>query len=838
MARTTYLPAGQAWRMPAPRPPRRRRQGRGWWQRLLLALGVLLLLALGGAGYALWATVPAATAEVAIPGLTAPVTITLDAKGIPRIRAGNELDGYAALGWLHARDRLFQMELTRRGAAGRLAEIAGPALLRSDRLVRTLGLARRAEADLATLPEETQAVLAAYARGVNAWIDAEGRFAAPEFLALGKPEPWLPEHSLLWGKVMGLWLSHNYRDELQRVRLGALLPPERVLALWPVDGSAGRPDWPFAAPPPRPPEPEPEAEATPGRQGAAEPNQVDPALAARLAALLPSFPEPFTLPDSASNSWAVAGSRSQSGQPLLANDPHLGFSAPVLWYLARIDLPGGQFLAGATSPGVPFMIVGRNARLAWGFTNNGADVQDLFVEREAGPGRYVTPEGAEAFGVAEERILVRGAEAEALVVRETRHGPVISDLDEVQRGSGAGQVLALAAANLAPGDTAAAGLLALNRAGSVAEARAAAALITSPVQNLIAADVAGGIGLYTTGRVPLRRAGDGSLPAPGHDGSHDWTGWAATEALPATENPDSGVLANGNNRTAPTDFPVFMGRDWYGDWRFRRIGERLEPEAKLGAADMAAIQLDTVSLLAREALGPEGLLRRIPRPEGASAVALDLLLAWDGNMAATLPQPLIFNAWRRQFAGLAQASNGVAPQPGRGLAAWPSELVQSLMRDQAQARLWCRSDCTAMAAQALRQAVEQLQSSQGRDPVAWRWGNVHKASFEHPLLARIPGLGFLGRLEAETGGDGETVNRGGMRGSEGMASFQHVHGPGLRLVADLADPDGTLASIGTGQSGNPLARHWADLLLPWRDGTPVRLSREPESVSGRLRLRP
>ena len=808
------------------RPPRRLRRGRGWL-KLLLVLPILLILLIVGAGWAIWRTLPTASESARIPGLSAPVEITLDRHGVPRVRAATLRDGYAALGWLHARDRLFQMELMRRGAAGRLAEIAGPALLRNDRYVRTLGLARRAEADLAALDDDTRAMLSAYASGVNAWIESKGRFSSPEFLMLGKPEPWLPEHSLLWGKVMGLWLAANWRDELDRARLASSLSPQRLADLWPQQDSPGRPDWPLAAPPPTTaPATGSDPEATPEqRQGALPASQL-----AGLAAVVPRFPDQFTLPPSASNSWALAGSRSASGRPLLANDPHLGFQAPILWYLARIDLPGGRMLAGASSPGLPFMVVGRNERLAWGFTNNGADVQDLFIERAVGADRYETPSGPQPFAVTEERILVRGADAVELRVRETRHGPVISDLDDMPQS----RILALAAANLAPEDTAAAGLLALNRAHTVADARLAAGLITSPVQNLVAADAEGGIGLFTTGRVPLRRAGDGTLPVPGHDGAYDWTGWAPPENLPAVENPASHVLANGNNRTAPADFPVFMGKDWFGPWRFQRIGERLGQQGSFTAADMAALQMDTLSPLARLAVAENGLLRRVGRPTGAVAVALDLLLAWDGDMAAPLPQPLIFNAWLHRFIELAMAAGG-APQGRWGN---PPEFAERLMRDQALAQRWCSGDCAALAGRALAESVATLQSETGRDPAAWRWGEAHQALFEHPLFRNVPVLGRLFRLQAATGGDGQTVNRGGMRGGNRLAGFQHVHGAGLRLVADLGDTETTLAIIATGQSGNPLSRHWGDLLRPWRDGETLRLTRDAAEVSGRLTLAP
>ena len=780
------------------RPPPRRR----WLRRLLRGALALVLLTAAGIAGAVWWTLPARDATLRLPGLSARVTVTLDEYGIPRIAARSEADAAMALGWLHARDRIFAMELMRRGAAGRLSEIAGPATLRADRFVRTLGLARRAEADLAALPAGTRSVLEAYAAGVNAWIAAEGRFAAPEFLALGAPEPWRPEHSLLWAKVMGIWLSGNWRTELDRARLAAILPEARQRELWPEDATAGRPDL----------------------------AGLDPGTPGRLAAALPRFPEPGTLPASASNAWTVAGRRSASGAPLLASDPHLGFQAPILWYLARIDLGDGRMLAGATSPGVPMLVIGRNADLAWGFTTTHSDTQDVFVERLAGADAYETPDGPQPFMVREEVIRVRGAAPVRLRVRETRHGPVVSDLDDQPP---ADRVLAVAMANLAPADTAAAGLLALNRAGSLAEARAAAALISSPPQNLMVADRAGRIGMYLTGRTPIRRAGNGMLPAPGWDGSHDWTGWIPFDALPHVEDPASGGIVNANNRPAPPGGPAFLGHDWPDDGRFRRIAALLAGRPQHDAAGFAAMQRDTRSSLAAELLGPEALLRRIARPEGAAGTAWDLLLAWDGDVAAERPEGLIFNAWLRRLGALALEAGGVPD------GAWTprAEFLRLVLAPDGAGSAWCGGDCAALAGRALAEAVADLATSQGPDPAAWRWGKLHVARFEHPLLRALPGLGWLTGLAAPTGGDEWTVFRGGIRGY-GPDPYAHVHGGGLRLVADLADPDATLAVIATGQSGNPASTHWGDQLAPWREGRMLALSKAPERLEGRITLTP
>lgn len=763
---------------------------------LRLVLGWLLGLSLAvaaGLGLAVRATLPEAHEQRQLAGLSGPVGISLDAVGVPRITARSELDAAMAMGWLHARDRMFQMELMRRGAQGRLAEIAGSAALRADRFTRTLGLADRAADDLGGLSAETRAILDAYAVGVNARIAERGRFIAPEFLALGAPEPWRPEHSLLWGKVMGLWLSGNWRTEIERAELARNLDAERLWQLWPADVSAGLPD--------------------------------------RLADLpgllrhIPRFGEDAPLPASASNAWALSARASGSGGAMLASDPHLGFTAPVLWYLARIDLPGGRFRAGATSPGVPMVVIGRNESIAWGFTTTHADTQDVFIEREIDDERYATEDGPRNFDSRDELIRVRGAGPHVLRIRETRHGPVISDLDETRRRDGT--VLAVAMANLAPQDSAAEGLVMLNRAGSVAAAGEAAQRITSPSQNLMVAERAGGIGMFITGRIPRRRAGDGSMPVPGEDGRHDWDGFLPFAELPHRLAPEGGRLVNANNRVAPPDHPAFLGRDWPGDWRFRRIHELLDANPRPNAAVMAGMQLDAVSPLAQASLP---LLRGLA-VSGPAMIARELFTAWEGEMAAGKPQPLIWNAWARHFLRLALREGG-APES----AASP-EFLGFLLTDKAPR--WCRPDCATLAARALEAAMAELAATHGPDPAAWNWGAAHPAVFEHPLLRFIPLLRDVTRLSVPSAGDGQTVLRGTPRGGfGGSTGYANMHGAGLRLVADMSVPDGLLAVIGTGQSGHPASAHWGDMLPLWRDGTMLRLSREAATVLGRIELRP
>ena len=536
-----------------------------------------------------------------------------------------------------------------------------------------------------------------------------------------------------------------------------------------------------------------------------------------LAAVLPRFPDPYTLPSSASNEWAVDGRHTATGAPLLAGDPHLAFGFPGIWYLARIETPDGV-LAGATAPGVPFLVLGHNGHIAWTFTTTGADVQDVFIETPAGDGQYQTPDGPRPFTVREERIKVRGEPDQVLTVRETRHGPVISDL----RDSG-GPMLAVAMANLAPGNTAAAGLLALNQARDVDAAGKAAAMITAPVQNLLVADRER-IALYVTGRVPIRRAGDGAAPVPG-DGSHDWIGWASGDQLPHFVAPASGRLVNANDRIAPPDFPVFLGRDWFGDWRAARIRELLDRSDRHTAADFARMQIDVHSRFARQILPvllavPVTERHRAPRAGAAARLGRQ---HDDGRAAAAdlqcLDAPLL---WRvLQKAGIAASDGG------------PLAEFVAYVLSPAGAH-WCGGDCTATLQSALADAVRDLTRRFGNDPARWRWGEAHPAIFAHPMLRPLPSWAPLSTLTIPSPGDDTTVDRGG----PAYKQFQSVHGAAYRGVYDLADLDRSLFMVAPGQSGNLLSRHARNLLTRWRDGATITLGPTADATTATIRLTP
>ncbi len=751
----------------------------------LLRLALILLVTLVSAVVAavlaaMWLTLPGGGLRAAIPGLHGPVAIDIDSDGIPRVRAGDPLDAAAALGFLHARERLFEMDVMRRAASGALAEELGAQALPIDRFMRTMGVRRHAEADLKLLPPSTRDLLDAYARGVNAWMDRRGRLAAPEFVLLGRPAPWQAIDSLLWGKTMGLYLSGNWRVELARLALARTMTPAAIDALWPDQNTPGRP------------------------QAALLPDARLAATATRLVAAVPVFPAPFTLPSQASNAWAVDGRNTTTGAPLLAGDPHLGFSLPSIWYLARIETPG-RVLVGATAPGVPMLVLGHNGHIAWSFTTTGADTQDMFIETPAGPGMYATPDGPRPYATRTEVIHVLGRADERLPVRETRHGPVVSDIVDPT-----GPVLSLSMANLEPGDTAAAGLIALDDAGDVDAAGRAAAIISEPVQNLMVADRSR-IALFVTGRVPIRRGGDGAQPVSGADGSHDWIGYASGEALPHYVTPASGRLVNANDRVAPPDFPVFLGRDFFDDWRARRIREMLDAVATHDVADFAAMQVDVASLFARETL-PR--LRAVPTTDAMSRKALALLSDWDQRMTRDTPQPLIFNAWMRRFAAAVIERLHVPAGDREAAAPWPEITAHALSPSGAG---WCGGDCTKLLSDTLQAATSALATQYGDEPANWRWGMAHRAQFEHPLLRLWPWLGRVTGATIASPGDDSTVDRGGLA----YGSFNSVHGASYRGVYDLSDLDRSLFAIAPGQSGNLVSNLSRNFLQRWRDGGTV-----------------
>ncbi|HYG87202.1 MAG TPA: penicillin acylase family protein [Azospirillum sp.] len=771
----------------------------------IVVLAVVLVPVLAAGGLYLWlrSEQPQQTGSVSLPGLDRPVEVLRDADAVPHIFAANETDAYYALGYVHAQDRLWQMETMRRLGSGRLAELFGTRFggwtLRLDRLTRTLGFYRRAQESYALLSPEAKRALDAYAKGVNAYLATRKEALPIEFQLMRlEPEPWKPADSLVWGKLMTLQLAGNYREELARARVTQKLTVQQVHDLYPADP----PGSPVTL--------------------AAELREL------RFDRAEAALPPPLGF-DLASNEWVLAGNRTTTGKPILANDPHLGLEAPVLWYLARIVTPNFT-IAGATAPGMPLHALGHNGHVAWGFTNTHSDVQDLFVERVdvQDATRYLTPQGSEPFATRTEVIKVNGQPDEVLTVRETRHGPVVSDLEGIDAGT-PGHVLALAWAGLREPDTTGEALYRLNHARSAADVRAALARHVTPQQNVVYADTAGTIGFIVPGLVPVRRKGDGTLPVPGWDGEYDWTGFIPYEALPQTVNPPSGQVVNANNAVVGPGYPYLLAATWPESWRAARIQQMLTG-GTFSVEDVAAQQLDTVSLAARDLLP---LMLAVPVGGGMAAEAVGLLKAWDGRMDRDRPEPLIFDAW---FRTLNRAL--FADELGSLFGEYFWQQTLTVKRALTDRQAWCDAaatpkieTCADILKSSLDAALAELAQRQGATVTAWRWGAEHVAPLPHPLLSRLPLVGRWFALPVGTDGNSQTVNRGATRYSDPIAPFAHVHGAGYRAVYDLSNLAQSRYVIATGQSGNPLSRHWGDFVQRWRDGGTVRMAGDRDELA-------
>ncbi len=720
-----------------------RRRLRRWTLRLAAALPAALLLTAAAGLVWLRTSLPQLDGELRLPGLEEPVRILRDRYGVPTIQAGNAADAAFALGFAHAQDRFAQMELMRRSGSGRMSELVGGRALGLDRYTRGLGLRQQAESQAAALPPDLLRAARAYAAGVNAWLGAR-RGALPWELAVlfYDPEPWSAADSMLWGRIMAFRLIGNWRAEALRARMAERLAPEQIEDLWP-------------------------------------PAAVD---------------DPVTLPglgsSGASNAWAV------NGPAALANDPHLGFTIPNLWYLARIETPEGV-LAGATAPGVPFMVLGHNGAAAWGMTTPYTDTADVVTEPEVA-------------AIRRETVAVRWGDSVELELRRTRKGVVASDFsDALPEG------WAVESPAFRSDDRTAEALGRMNRARDWPGFLAAVRNFHSPQQNIVYADTAGRIAIVTPGRAPDRRGGFNVSRKTA------WQRPIPFDRLPQRADPASGRIVNANNRLVDETYPHYLGREWEAPYRATRIHELLNAQA-----DHAAIQNDTVSLSARELL-----------PHLLSAAPDRLLRAWDGDMDRRRPEPLIYMAWVRE------AMRAVfADELGPLFRSWWAYRPLVLRRALLERPAWCddirtrpKETCADRLALAHRRAIAFLQNRYGGETPPW--GEAHRARFRHPVAGGIPLLGSLLNREIATSGGPTTVNRGGARFRDERDPFRHAHGAGYRAIYDLEDLDRSRFMQAVGQSGNPFSPHYDDLVELWRDGAYISLGPDREPAH-RLVLRP
>jgi penicillin amidase len=794
--------------------------GRGRPARAVRIVGfVIVLLIVGPLGAFLWfrqASQPVREGTVRVPLLHQAVRIERDENGIPHVIAASEHDAAFGLGYAHAQDRLWQMEMNRRVAAGRLSEILGPAALDTDRFLRTLGIRRAAERIYAGMDHEHRTLADAYAAGVNAFLAVRSGPLPVEFLLTRapRPEPWTAADSIGWSLIMAWDLArYSHTMELRRLTLAQRFSLAELNDI--------HPPYPGGKSPPT-------ADYTEMYRlmGLRQAGVIESAT--RLASLGAGLGLGFgTGDDVGSNNWVAAGSRTVSGKPLLANDPHLGLSTPSLWYFAALTAPDLNAI-GATLPGVPGVLLGRNERVAWSFTNTGADQQDLYIERvnpENGA-EYETPAGWAPFTERIETIRVKGGEDVRLTVRETRHGPVLSGLESIDKTFAHPRyVLALRWSALEPDDTSFAAVRALNKARSAAEAEAALGQFQLVTQSAVFADVDGQVGMIVTGRIPVRSPDNdiaGIAPAPGWDARYDWAGYLPFERVPRLRNPPSGVIVTANHRIVSSDYPHHLTHDWFLPYRARRIEQLLNERARHDATTFKAIQADIRSQAALDLM--ERLKDTRPLTEvGRDAIAR--LSRWDGSMDPARPEPLVFHAWMRELKHRA-FDDDFGPLTAEYIDAMErTAFVLHVLSGRAQARDWCDDQrtehrvesCASIAAEALDAAATRLTSESGRDVAGLRWGEAHLAIGEHRPLS---GAGWLSRfveLRTPFPGDTYTVNVGALT-HRPDGPFTTRHGPSLRAIYDLAALDGNSFWVhSTGQSGSPLSEHYASMVPLWRD---------------------
>jgi penicillin G amidase len=769
--------------------------------RVLLAIGILLLVvAVVLAGLGTWfVRRPWSQVDgtISVPGLMAPVEVIRDQWGVPHIYAQNEADLLFAQGYVHAQDRLWQMEFSRRIASATLSEALGESTLGMDRYLRTLGLRHAAEEDWALVDDETRVILEAYAQGVNAYVDSHRNRLPLEFTILGvDPAPWTPVDSLAWGKVMAFTLGGNYESELLRARLIADLGEAAVQQLVPPYPS----DGPFIVP----------AEA--GGYTWLRGRQVEAPAAelgldhSRLAW--------------GSNNWVVHGSRTSTGLPLLADDMHLGLDMPSVWY--ENALHGGRFDSiGYSFPGVPMVIVGHNTNIAWAVTNLPADVQDLYIERLDDPDmptRYEFEGEWHDLEIRHETLAVKDADPVDLEVRITHHGPIINDVVDGLEG---GEPLALRWTAL-EGTRLFRAVLGLNLASSWDEFRSALQNWDVPSQNFMFADVAGNIGYQSPGLIPMRAAGhDGNVPVPGWTGEYEWQGYIPFEELPSVSNPPAGFLVSANNKVVSDDYAHHLTSDWSAPYRAQRITDLLAVDDEITLEDMRNIHAQTYSLPA-EALRP--YLMNIQPASQTESEAFNLVRAWDLYLEADRAGASVYEVW---YWFLVQ--NTLRDDLGDdlmdlylGFSNTHVPMMIDLMADAESP--WFDDSATPapetrdeIVSRSLTDAAAWLGDHYGTDPAGWQWGELHTKTFVHQPLGQS-GISLIEKLfnssTIPARGDNFTVDAASFGFDE---PFAMGSGVSQRYVADLSNWDNSRSIHTTGQSGQLFHRHREDFISMWQN---------------------
>ena len=825
--------------------------------KVLATLAVILAVGAGAAYHYLRQSLPVVNGTISVTGIRSTVDIVRDADAIPHVFAANKLDALFGLGYVHAQDRLWQMEFQRRIGFGRLSEIFGSATVPQDRFLRTVGFGRAAKAAWERMPDWAIEQVNAYTAGVNAFINSHhGAALPPEFSLLRfEPEPFTGADVVVWVKMMAWDLSANYSFELLRDDLTRAVGEQRMNQLMPAYAVNGL--------------------SITGEQnaGADELNGSSRSSGSRetvhsgYGQSAAAFAQALSQGDTAvadlllgnsrvealgSNNWVIDGTMSATGKPLLANDPHLSSKAPSTWYLAHVT--GGDFeMIGATLPGAPAVAIGRNRFIAWGETNVAADVEDLYRERLNESGSAAEYRGVwEPLRTIRETIVVKGGSAIELDVRLTRHGPIVSDAINAINAESTKSPKPAALAPLAfrwtaldDDDTTLQSFLRLNDARNWEQFATALRYFVVPSQNFVYADVDGHIGYYAPGHVPVRASGDGSRPADGWSGDAEWTGWVPFDDLPHLYDPPQHFIVTANHRPAPASYRYNLGLEWTEPYRAKRIVELLRQKQTFTADDFAKMQADTHSPHAG-ALLP--LLLSVARPESeADRRAIDILKNWDLNASAESAGAAIFSAWFHHLAD-AIAGDELGPLALDAYAGRFTFLNRFLMNTLAlPSSPWCNDvrtttkveTCEDVVTGALRAGVGDLERTLGSDIRLWRWDGVHRAMFPHQGLDAVPALRPFFSRSVANGGDWSTVNVGPVAADH---PYEQRSIAGYRQIVDLSPANNSRFLDAVGESGHFLSNHYDDFLRDWQQvrHKPMRMDRASieRGATGHLTLKP
>ncbi len=774
---------------------------RAAWRVAFAVLGVVLIALAVSTGWFYFAArsaLPQLDGTLHVPGLFARVTVIRDAHGVPTIEASSLQDLFFAQGYVAAQDRLWQMDTLRRFAAGDLAEILGEDLLGHDKEQRILGMRQAARKTLEVSSATARFHLESYAKGVNAYIASRQNRLPLEFRLLRyKPRPWTPEDSMLIASQMVKDLNHgSFEQALTREKILSKLGPDLTEDLY-VNSSA------YDLPP---------TAVHPEIERFRDDREIDFGGEKSIRHVTTAMPLVPTAnsddpPVVGSNNWVVAGNHTVSGKPLLSNDMHLGHQMPNLWYEAHL-LCGSFDVAGVTLPGMPYVIVGHNQRIAWGFTNINPTVEDVYVETFNDQGQYLTPGGWKQPEHRSEIIRIKGRPDATIDVALTRHGPLISELVPGEKRKLALRWTLYDGIRIPFFD--------LDSAHNWGEFRQALSEFDAPGQNTVYADLDGNIGYQATGKVPIRATGDGSLPEAGSDDDHEWTRYIPFDSLPRIYNPPAGIIATANSRITPSIYPYSISTGWEAPWRSARIYRVLRSGRRFSAADMLTLQLDIYSQL--DVHAAEQFVRAIDHAKNPSAKArqaADLLRVWDGRMTADSAAAAIeFQSRAELVRLLLEPRLGPAPEdPDKGFS-WKSYHwgMQSVWLENViyqRPQRWLPSAYPNYD-ELLTAAVEAALNKAGSpsDPAGWRWGPSHPVEIQHPLFGRIPILRrWSGPGLQPQSGSGFSVKAG-----------TRTHGPSERLTVDFGNFDRSTLNLVTGEAGNLLSPYYMDQWKAWYEG--------------------